>query len=280
MPRGVPREGGAEGSPGRRLCGAGSGPAGSGTRPGNLSCPFTVTLQNSGAEAVTMTMAGQGGSRGVRLGAALLGAERRARRSRTEESQGRLAATAMEEAEDRSIHTQHISAVHNVPMRVLIRPIPAVLEPGKVQSLMETLQVSPAPGMQRQPLLHPFTAGEAVSTQALAQSGRGVSGKVGSGGVCCSCMSLPLPRRIPSGCPPSMCSGSKAVRAAITSIPSGAATATLPTRRSAGRPSPPRSSPPPSATSVPTSAPPRLTCASAAPRECPSVPSVPVGSDP
>ncbi|NWV88235.1 SRXN1 protein, partial [Machaerirhynchus nigripectus] len=42
-----------------------------------------------------------------------------------------------------SIHTQHISAVHNVPMRVLIRPIPAELEPGKVQSLMETLQEDP-----------------------------------------------------------------------------------------------------------------------------------------
>lgn len=156
VPRGVPRERGAEGSPDRRLSGAGSGPAGSGTRPGSLSCPFTVTLQNRGAAAVTMTMAGPGGSRGARLGAALLGAERRARLSRTEEGQGRPAATAMAEAEDRSIHTQHISAVHNVPMRVLIRPIPAELEPGKVQSLMETLQVSTAPGMQRQPLLHPL----------------------------------------------------------------------------------------------------------------------------
>ncbi|XP_009091293.3 sulfiredoxin-1 [Serinus canaria] len=143
MPMGVPWEGGAEGSPDRRLSGAGSGPAGSGTRPGSLPCPFTVTLQNSGAEAVTMTMAGQGGSRGVRLGAALLGAERRARLSTTEEGRGRPAATAMAEAEDRSIHTQHISAVHNVPMRVLIRPIPAELEPGKVQSLMETLQEDP-----------------------------------------------------------------------------------------------------------------------------------------
>lgn len=52
----------------------------------------------------------------------------------------------MAEDEDRSIHTQHISAVHNVPMRVLIRPIPAQLDSGKVQSLMETLQVSTAPG--------------------------------------------------------------------------------------------------------------------------------------
>uniref|UniRef100_A0A672UMK1 Sulfiredoxin-1 n=1 Tax=Strigops habroptila TaxID=2489341 RepID=A0A672UMK1_STRHB len=44
---------------------------------------------------------------------------------------------------DQSIHTQHISDVHNVPMRVLIRPIPAKLEPDKVRSLMETLQEDP-----------------------------------------------------------------------------------------------------------------------------------------
>ncbi|NXC72180.1 SRXN1 protein, partial [Anhinga anhinga] len=42
-----------------------------------------------------------------------------------------------------SIHTQHISATHNIPMGVLIRPIPAELEPGKVQSLVETLQKDP-----------------------------------------------------------------------------------------------------------------------------------------
>ncbi|KAJ7423595.1 sulfiredoxin 1 [Pitangus sulphuratus] len=46
----------------------------------------------------------------------------------------------MTEPDDRSIHTQHISTVHNVPMRVLIRPIPSELDPGKVQSLVETLQ--------------------------------------------------------------------------------------------------------------------------------------------
>ncbi|XP_005057283.2 PREDICTED: sulfiredoxin-1 [Ficedula albicollis] len=143
VPTGVPWEGGAEGSPDRRLSGAGSGPAGSGTRPGSLSCPFTVTLQNSGAAAVTMTMAGQGGSRGAWLGVALLRAERRARLSRTEGGKGRLAATAMAEDEDRSIHTQHISDVHNVPMRVLIRPIPSELDSAKVQSLMETLQEDP-----------------------------------------------------------------------------------------------------------------------------------------
>ncbi|NXX11968.1 SRXN1 protein, partial [Podargus strigoides] len=44
-----------------------------------------------------------------------------------------------------SIHTQHISAVHNVPMSVLIRPIPAQLDPAKVQSLVETLQSERVP---------------------------------------------------------------------------------------------------------------------------------------
>ncbi|XP_063815189.1 sulfiredoxin-1 [Pseudophryne corroboree] len=42
--------------------------------------------------------------------------------------------------ESRSIHSSHIPTTHNVPMRVLIRPIPSVLEESKVQSLMETLQ--------------------------------------------------------------------------------------------------------------------------------------------
>uniref|UniRef100_A0A8C6N7K6 Sulfiredoxin-1 n=1 Tax=Melopsittacus undulatus TaxID=13146 RepID=A0A8C6N7K6_MELUD len=46
-------------------------------------------------------------------------------------------------AKGKGIHTQHISAVHNVPMSVLIRPIPAQLEPDKVRSLMETLQEDP-----------------------------------------------------------------------------------------------------------------------------------------
>ncbi|XP_051659384.1 sulfiredoxin-1 [Manacus candei] len=132
-----------EGSPDCRLAGAGRGPAGSGTRPGSPSCSFTVTLQNSGAGAVTMTMAGPGGSRAARLGAALLGAEQRARLGRKEEGQGRLTAAAMAEPDDRSIHTQHISTVHNVPMSVLIRPIPPELDPGKVQSLVETLQEDP-----------------------------------------------------------------------------------------------------------------------------------------
>ncbi|KAM6319424.1 sulfiredoxin-1 [Podargus strigoides] len=90
-----------------------------------------------------MTMAGLGGSRGARLGAVLLGAERRPLRSGQEEGQGQGPGAAMAEAAERSIHTQHISAVHNVPMSVLIRPIPAQLDPAKVQSLVETLQEDP-----------------------------------------------------------------------------------------------------------------------------------------
>ncbi|XP_076455602.1 sulfiredoxin-1-like [Babylonia areolata] len=41
---------------------------------------------------------------------------------------------------DLSIHAAHITEVHNVPMRVLIRPIPSVLDENKVLSLMETIQ--------------------------------------------------------------------------------------------------------------------------------------------
>lgn len=40
-----------------------------------------------------------------------------------------------------SVHAAHITEVHNVPMRVLIRPIPSVLDETKVASLMETIQV-------------------------------------------------------------------------------------------------------------------------------------------
>lgn len=101
---------------------------------------------------MTMVMAGLGGSRAARLGAVLLGVERQAQSGRQEEGRGWFTTAAMAETEERSIHTQHISAVHNVPMRVLIRPIPAELEPDKVQSLMQTLQVSP-------PFTHPCPRG-------------------------------------------------------------------------------------------------------------------------
>ncbi|KAH3792814.1 hypothetical protein DPMN_146313 [Dreissena polymorpha] len=39
-----------------------------------------------------------------------------------------------------SVHSAQISEVHNVPMRVIIRPIPSVLEEEKVLSLIETIK--------------------------------------------------------------------------------------------------------------------------------------------
>uniref|UniRef100_T1IR00 Sulfiredoxin n=1 Tax=Strigamia maritima TaxID=126957 RepID=T1IR00_STRMM len=38
-----------------------------------------------------------------------------------------------------SIHSTNINSVHNIPMDVVTRPIPSVLDETKVQSLMETL---------------------------------------------------------------------------------------------------------------------------------------------
>ncbi|XP_062977221.1 sulfiredoxin-1 [Elgaria multicarinata webbii] len=46
----------------------------------------------------------------------------------------------MEGDGSRSIHSDNIDAVHDVPMRVIIRPIPPVLEEAKVESLMRTIQ--------------------------------------------------------------------------------------------------------------------------------------------
>nr|XP_034957670.1 sulfiredoxin-1-like [Zootoca vivipara] len=43
-------------------------------------------------------------------------------------------------SEGRSIHSDNIAAVHEVPMKVIIRPIPPVLEEGKVESLMRAIQ--------------------------------------------------------------------------------------------------------------------------------------------
>ncbi|XP_074067916.1 sulfiredoxin-1 [Macrotis lagotis] len=47
------------------------------------------------------------------------------------------------ESEDRSVHSGGIAAVHNVPMNVLIRPLPSELDPDKVRSLMDTIQEDP-----------------------------------------------------------------------------------------------------------------------------------------
>ncbi|KAL8179747.1 UNVERIFIED_CONTAM: Sulfiredoxin [Gekko kuhli] len=45
-----------------------------------------------------------------------------------------------EEGGNRSIHSHGIPATHRVPMRVIIRPIPPVLDERKVQSLMRAVQ--------------------------------------------------------------------------------------------------------------------------------------------
>lgn len=39
-----------------------------------------------------------------------------------------------------SIHAAHVKDVHEVPMKVLLRPIPSVLDENKVESLMETIK--------------------------------------------------------------------------------------------------------------------------------------------
>jgi len=39
-----------------------------------------------------------------------------------------------------SIHAAHISEVHMVPLSVIVRPIPPVLDDVKVQSLMQTIR--------------------------------------------------------------------------------------------------------------------------------------------
>ncbi|XP_054465552.1 sulfiredoxin-1 [Anoplopoma fimbria] len=43
---------------------------------------------------------------------------------------------------NRSIHSDSLEEVHSVPMHVIIRPIPPVLDELKVQSIMNTIQTS------------------------------------------------------------------------------------------------------------------------------------------
>lgn len=43
--------------------------------------------------------------------------------------------------DNRSIHSSNIKEVHNVPMQVIVRPIPPVLDELKVQSLMKAIKV-------------------------------------------------------------------------------------------------------------------------------------------
>ncbi|XP_016140085.1 sulfiredoxin-1 [Sinocyclocheilus grahami] len=42
--------------------------------------------------------------------------------------------------ENRSIHSDNIQDIHNIPMDVILRPIPPVLDDQKVQSLMSSIQ--------------------------------------------------------------------------------------------------------------------------------------------
>lgn len=46
-------------------------------------------------------------------------------------------------AQGGSIHSGCIATVHNVPIAVLIRPLPSVLDPAKVQSLVDTILADP-----------------------------------------------------------------------------------------------------------------------------------------
>ncbi|XP_075954862.1 sulfiredoxin-1 [Anarhichas minor] len=43
---------------------------------------------------------------------------------------------------NRSIHSDSVEEVHNVPMHVIIRPIPPVLDELKVQSIMNTIKTA------------------------------------------------------------------------------------------------------------------------------------------
>lgn len=53
-------------------------------------------------------------------------------------------------AQGGSIHSGCIAAVHNVPLSVLIRPLPSVLDPAKVQSLVDTIRVRPGEAGRRE----------------------------------------------------------------------------------------------------------------------------------
>ncbi|XP_022043843.1 sulfiredoxin-1 [Acanthochromis polyacanthus] len=50
------------------------------------------------------------------------------------------AADGQNTSDNRSIHSDTVEEVHNVPMQVIIRPFPSVLDEQKVQSLMETIK--------------------------------------------------------------------------------------------------------------------------------------------
>ncbi|XP_055371177.1 putative sulfiredoxin isoform X4 [Condylostylus longicornis] len=54
-----------------------------------------------------------------------------------------IKSTVRNMSSDRTIHTALIEETHNVPMSVIIRPIPPVLDDKKVQSLMDTIRENP-----------------------------------------------------------------------------------------------------------------------------------------
>jgi len=45
----------------------------------------------------------------------------------------------LQQSANQSIHAAHISEVHMVPLSVIVRPIPPVLDDVKVQSLMQSI---------------------------------------------------------------------------------------------------------------------------------------------
>lgn len=85
-----------------------------------------------------------------------------------------------EGAQGGSIHSGCIAAVHNVPLRVLIRPLPSVLDPAKVQSLVDTIRVRPRGG-------HPPEGGRRRGQVALDARGGWF---LAPSGHCVCCVSL------------------------------------------------------------------------------------------
>ncbi|XP_039211677.1 sulfiredoxin-1 [Crotalus tigris] len=75
----------------------------------------------------------------------MLGAARAACRYRERAPRGDRGRrwVAMQSEGSGSIHSDNVSEVHEVPMRVIIRPIPPVLDESKVESLMKTIQEEP-----------------------------------------------------------------------------------------------------------------------------------------
>lgn len=98
-------------------------------RPGRVKVPGGEG-EGGGGKA-----SGGGGAMGLRAGGAL---SRAGAGRGTSEGPGPSGG-----AQGGSIHSGCIDAVHNVPLSVLIRPLPSVLDPAKVQSLVDTIRVRP-----------------------------------------------------------------------------------------------------------------------------------------